>query len=86
MRWVAAALDSASVAHELVIRLVDEAESQALNDQYRSYDRPTNVLSFPADLPPDIDLSLLGDIVICVPIVEREAIEQQKMLEAHWAH
>ena len=86
MQWVTAALDPASVAYELTVRLVDEAESQALNGQYRGQDRPTNVLSFPADLPPDIDLSLLGDIVICVPIVEREAIEQQKVLEAHWAH
>ncbi|MRH78582.1 rRNA maturation RNase YbeY [Spiribacter sp. C176] len=84
--WVAAALESAPVAHELVVRLVDEAESQALNDQYRGQDRPTNVLSFPTDLPPDIDLSLLGDIVICAPVVEREAIEQKKAPKAHWAH
>lgn len=86
MRWVSAALKPASGVHELVVRLVDEAESQALNHQYRGQDRPTNVLSFPADLPPDIDLSLLGDIVICASVVDREASEQKKAPEAHWAH
>ena len=44
------------------------------------------MLSFPADLPPDLDLPLLGDLVICAPVVEREAAEQGKPIEAHWAH
>jgi len=70
----------------LSIRLVDEAESQQLNANYRNKDYPTNVLSFPCDLPPDVDLNLLGDLVICVQVVEREAIEQQKSIQAHWAH
>ncbi len=86
LRWVSAALEPAAVSYELVVRVVDEAESQALNQQYRGQERPTNVLSFPVDLPADIELSLLGDIVICAPIVVSEAIDQNKTPEAHWAH
>lgn len=86
LRWVSAALESVDETCELVLRVVDEAESQALNRQYRGQDRPTNVLSFPADIPPDIELSLLGDIVICAPVVVTEALDQNKMPEAHWAH
>lgn len=84
--WVSAALESASAQYELVVRLVDAAESQALNHQYRGIDRPTNVLSFSADLPADIDLSVLGDIVICAAVVADEATEQNKPPQAHWAH
>jgi probable rRNA maturation factor len=72
--------------HELTIRLVDEAESQSLNREYRHKDYPTNVLSFPADLPPELNIPLLGDLVICAPVVEREALEQRKPPKAHWAH
>jgi probable rRNA maturation factor len=71
---------------QLTIRLVDEEESAGLNFQYRSKKGATNVLSFPADLPAVVDLPLLGDIVICGPLVEREAREQGKGLQAHWAH
>ena len=71
---------------ELTIRLVDEAESQQLNREYRGKDRPTNVLSFPADLPAVVESPLLGDLVICAPVVLREAKEQGKTVEAHWAH
>src|SRR5690606_24067449 len=53
---------------------------------YRHQDKPTNVLSFPADIPAELNLPLLGDLVICAPVVEREAMEQRKTLEAHWAH
>lgn len=70
----------------LAIRLVDEDESQALNHQYRHKNAPTNVLSFPCDLPPEVELDLLGDLVICAPVVAREAQEQGKSAEAHWAH
>jgi len=71
---------------ELTIRLVDEEEGKQLNQQWRQKPYPTNVLSFPFDAPPDIELFLLGDIVICVPVVIREAQEQKKSLSAHWAH
>lgn len=71
---------------ELTIRIVDEEEGQSLNSDYRGKDYPTNVLSFPADLPEEIDIPLLGDLVICAPVIAREAHEQGKTLEAHWAH
>ncbi len=70
----------------LSIRLVGAEEGQALNAQYRHKDYPTNVLSFPAELPAGVDLPLLGDLVLCVPVVEREAREQGKPLPHHWAH
>ena len=73
---------------ELSVRFVDETEMQALNLKFRKKDKPTNVLSFPANLPKEIVLPvpLLGDIVICAGVVEKEAAEQKKTLEAHWAH
>ena len=71
---------------ELTIRVVDEAESQELNGTYRGKEKPTNVLSFPFEAPEHIELSLLGDLVICAPVVQREASEQKKSLEPHWAH
>jgi probable rRNA maturation factor len=74
------------VQAELTIRLVDEPESQELNREYRQKDKPTNVLSFPADLPDIVNLPLLGDLIICAPVVAKEAEEQQKPLESHWAH
>ena len=71
---------------EVTIRIVDEAESQQLNFDYRDKDKPTNVLSFPFQCPPGIELPLLGDLVICAQVVAREAAEQGKTLQAHWAH
>jgi probable rRNA maturation factor len=71
---------------ELTIRIVDETEGQMLNRDYRGKDYPTNVLSFPADLPEEVDIPLLGDLVICAPVIAREANEQNKTLDAHWAH
>lgn len=71
---------------EITLRIVDEPESHNLNLTYRGKDKPTNVLSFPFEMPDGIDLPLLGDLVICRQVVEREAVEQQKPLEAHWAH
>lgn len=70
----------------MTIRLVDEAESHELNLTYRGKDKPTNVLSFPFEAPPGIEMPLLGDLIICRQVVEQEAKEQQKPLEAHWAH
>ena len=86
--WVAAVLERQAEAtdHELTVRFVDTAESQALNRDYRGKDKPTNVLSFPFESPPGITLPLLGDLVICHPVVVREAAEQDKSLRAHYAH
>jgi probable rRNA maturation factor len=85
--WITAALKSQELVEaEVSIYIVDEAESQELNAQYRGKDKPTNVLSFPADIPEEVGIPLLGDLVVCAPVVEREAQEQGKTLEAHWAH
>lgn len=83
--WAGAALADQDDA-ELVIRVVDESEGQALNSRYRDRDCATNVLSFPCELPSGVPAALLGDIVICAPIVAREAEEQGKEPAAHWAH
>ncbi len=71
---------------ELTIRIVDEDESQELNHTYRDKNKPTNVLSFPFDAPPGIEINLLGDLVICANVVAKEADEQGKPLLHHWAH
>src|SRR5690606_7773710 len=73
-------------ATELSIRIVDDAEARALNRDYRNRDYATNVLSFPADLPPGITVPLIGDIVLCAPVIAREAQEQGKALGDHYAH
>lgn len=83
--WAAAGLEAREEAAELTVRIVDEAESAALNGRWRGIDRPTNVLSFPAGGNPVMP-QLLGDVVICAPVVAREAVEQGKPAEAHWAH
>jgi len=80
-----AAMDQAA-AHELTIRIVDADESKTLNFDYRGKDKPTNVLSFPFEAPEHIEINLLGDLVICASVVAQEAVEQNKTLEAHWAH
>ncbi len=87
-RWITAALSRGTSADtaEICLRLVDEAEMAQLNHDYRGKTGPTNVLSFPADLPPQLQLPLLGDIVICAPVVVREARAQDKNVRAHWAH
>lgn len=84
--WLERALEGRREVAEVSIRVVDEAESQALNHQYRGKDKATNVLSFPAEFPPELEIPLLGDLVICAPIVATEAAEQNKTLQAHWAH
>ncbi|KWU00412.1 rRNA maturation RNase YbeY [Vibrio toranzoniae] len=71
---------------ELTVRIVDTKESHQLNHEYRGKDKPTNVLSFPFEAPPGIELDLLGDLIICRQVVEKEAEEQNKPLLAHWAH
>ena len=84
--WVRTALGNTMTQAELTIRIVDDVESQNLNNTYRGKDKPTNVLSFPFEAPPEIDIPLLGDLIICASVVEREAIQQNKPSQAHWAH
>jgi probable rRNA maturation factor len=85
-RWVATVLRDRKVEGEVCIRIVDAEESQALNAEYRGKDKPTNVLSFPFEVPPGVPVTLLGDLVICAEVVAREAEEQQKAALHHWAH
>ena len=85
-QWATAAVQPQSDEVEMTVRIVDEAESHALNLNYRGKDRPTNVLSFPFECPDEVELPLLGDLVICRQVVEREAQEQEKSVMAHWAH
>ena len=88
-RWADVAWCEPGVA-EVVIRLVNEAESRNLNHQYRGKDSATNILSFPMEMPGElaakIDEIMLGDLIICAPVVAREATEQNKILMHHWAH
>ena len=84
--WVRAAVGDLRDDCELTIRIVDEAEIERLNSTYRNKTGVTNVLSFPFDAPAEVDIPLLGDIVICAPVVRREAREQEKSMHAHWAH
>ena len=83
--WIAAACLSELPDLEQTIRIVDEVECAELNLQYRGKHGPTNVLSFPGDSE-HLDYQYLGDLVLCAPVVEREAKEQGKETEAHWAH
>lgn len=85
-RWAEAALNVRINESELTVRVVDASESQTLNATYRGKDKPTNVLSFPFEVPDGIDLPLLGDLVICAEVVREEAQNQQKPLQNHWAH
>ncbi|QKQ24716.1 rRNA maturation RNase YbeY [Candidatus Ruthia endofausta] len=71
---------------ELLIRLVNKTEIQNLNKIYRHQDKPTNVLSFPSDLPIEINEALLGDVVICTQVILRESIEQHKSFNDHLTH
>ena len=86
VQWATAAVQLEGDEVEMTVRIVDEAESHELNLTYRGKDRPTNVLSFPFECPDEVELPLLGDLVICRQVVEREAAEQEKPLMAHWAH
>lgn len=88
--WAKSALTGLVSAAELTIRIVDEADIQSLNKQYRHKDYPTNVLSFPSSIPKELqeqlDTNFIGDIIICPSVLAKESDEQAKSLEHHWAH
>ncbi len=88
--WVEAALAGKPDQFTLSIRVVDEPEARRFNCDYRNKDYATNVLSFPAELPEGLPIEIrqsqLGDLLICAPVVEREASEQQRSEDDHWAH
>ena len=85
--WLDAVLQHQALDElEITVRVVDEQEGQALNREYRQKDYPTNVLSFPFEAPAEIELPFLGDLVVCAPVVAKEAAEQNKPLMHHWAH
>ncbi|MDE2076969.1 MAG: rRNA maturation RNase YbeY [Burkholderiales bacterium] len=79
IRWIKAALETDA---EIAVRLVDAEEGQALNRDFRQKDYATNVLTFDYAQEPVV----MADLVICSPVIEKEAQEQNKTLEAHYAH
>ena len=83
--WAEAALQD-HLGAEVTVRVVDRDEIAELNRQFRGKEGPTNVLSFPFEAPPGVEMPLLGDVVVCAAVVAAEAAEQGKDLEAHWAH
>lgn len=84
--WVGSTLSDDFDNVEITIRIVDVEEMTELNQMYRKKSGPTNVLSFPAEIDDSFNIPLLGDIVICAPVIEREASEADIDLLAHWAH
>lgn len=83
--WAAAAyLGETPAVASLLVTTADEVQS--LNKQYRNKDKATNVLSFPMESPAEIDVSLLGDIVLCAPVIRQEAEQQSRSEVSHWAH
>jgi probable rRNA maturation factor len=84
--WLDTVLQEDDQDSEIVIRLVDDQESAELNQQYRHKQGPTNILSFPFEAPDGFDTDLLGDLVICAPLIALEAQQQNKQLFDHWAH
>jgi len=86
IQWINAALLGSINDIEICIRIIDENEMQALNYQFREKNKPTNVLSFPYHDEFDEPGTIQGDIIICAPVLKKEANEQGKPLQAHWAH
>ena len=86
VKWAEQALDEQHKDAEITLRVVDINEGRALNKEWRGKDSATNVLSFPVGEVIEHAPNLLGDIVVCAPIVEQEAKEQGKTIDAHWAH
>jgi probable rRNA maturation factor len=85
-RWINLVLNKQKKTIELTIRIVNEKESAELNQNYRCKTGPTNILSFPFDVPKNIKTNYLGDLIICAPVLAREAKQQHKELLQHWAH
>lgn len=88
-KWMAAVFDKVSYAKKnaiVSVRVVSEQEIAELNANYRDKSKPTNVLSFPYEALPGVEIDLLGDIVVCASVVEKEAVQQSKTIEHHWAH
>lgn len=85
MQWAQSAIQTDKNAG-MTIRVVGSAEMQQSNLQWRGKDKPTNVLSFPAEFPPEAGVSYLGDILICAEVLEHESVEQGKKINDHWAH
>ncbi|PCJ38737.1 MAG: rRNA maturation RNase YbeY [Moraxellaceae bacterium] len=75
-----------SAAFDITVRVVSNDEAKQLNSTYRNKDYATNVLSFPFEAPEGVQVNLLGDIVICSSVVNKEAQEQHKTAQSHWAH
>jgi probable rRNA maturation factor len=84
--WARRAWQDGDAQAEVVLRVASENESRRLNREFRGQDRPTNILSFPYEPLPELGLYHVGDLVLCAPIVAREAVEQGKPAPAHWAH
>ena len=87
LTWVETVLNSEQHGDtELTVRIVSTDESAELNEQYRNKKGATNVLSFPFEAPAEVDIDLLGDLVVCADVVKQQSIEQHKQEKAHWAH
>lgn len=84
--WVNTAIEHHGDFFQVSIEVVDKSTSQDLNNTYREKDHPTNVLSFPLELPEFVKEDLIGDLAICAEVVEEEAKQQNKTLQNHWAH
>ncbi len=85
-RWLTAAIRRQTTQGEISVRIVGLEEGTEFNNRYRKQSGPTNVLSFTADVPEFVGSDLLGDLVVCAPVINREAREQGKTAAAHWAH
>lgn len=87
-KWINTALQEVNYLNnnEITIRIVDENEIAALNSKYRHKNYPTNILSFASEIPVDTKIKILGDLVICAPIVASESLKQDKNIKDHWAH
>lgn len=84
--WLKPLAEYFEINKELCIKIVESRESQQLNQTYRGKDKPTNVLSFPSEIPEFIESPHLGDLAICADVVIKEALEQGKSVQHHWAH
>lgn len=84
--WVSRTLANRYDDLELTIRIVDEEEMVNLNESFRNKSGPTNVLSFPGEVNPNFGMHSLGDVVVCAPVVQREAEEAGITMLEHWAH